>query len=212
MSTASNEAPAGRPYGIALVTGAVLAVALVTHHPTHHGQWLVNALVHGGIIAVLGVFAYGFAGLTGRLGEHSVFGRLGFIAFVFGAAGMIAAALVSGFIVEELIKGYVHSAGDERDVDMILRPAIGLCRAINQVCAKLGVLATAAALALWSLHLLHVQGSRAIGAVGVVAGVGLAAAMPLGYLRMNVHGMIAFGLVLAGWSVAVGVQLIRGKI
>ena len=51
-----------------------------------------------------------------------------------------------------------------------------------------------------------------VGLLGTLAGSVLIAALLLGYLPMNVHGMLAFVGVQACWTVAVGVMMVRRMI
>ncbi len=85
--------------------------------------------------------------------------------------------------------------------------------ATNQICSKAGVLAMSIAVALWSLNLLSRPGGvRAVGIFGCLAGGIPAAALMLGYLHMDMHGMLAFVLTQTLWTLAVAWMLVRGRI
>ncbi len=207
---------------MAIALGSVLSVALMAAHPTVHArgvsdlvegvvrQAAVNGLVHGALIALLGVLFFGFSGLSSRLGLGRAAVRGGLVAYAFGAAALTAAALVNGFVVPELAARY--RTGPAADLEA-LWPVLGLCHAANQVCSRLGTLAIAVAVLLWSLPLARRRGlQRAIGAFGLTAGVLFPAALLAGRLPMTVHGLGAFLLVQAAWGVAVAVELLRGRL
>ncbi len=90
---------------------------------------------------------------------------------------------------------------------------MGLARAGNQVCSRVGVLCSALAWLGWSLPFLQMVGSiRWLGWLGVLAGCGVASSLLLGLLPMNVHGMLVYVTVQTAWSVAIGWHLWRGTL
>jgi hypothetical protein len=136
--------------------------------------------------------------------------RGGLVAYQMGTAALVAAALVSGFIVPELVLPYQGRPAEELEA---LRGVLGLARAANQVCSRMGVLATSLAMVLWSLAILARPGlSRAVGLLGCVAGAGLVVALLSGHLPMNVHGALAFVLAQTVWNLGVAVELIRNRL
>ena len=52
--------------------------------------------------------------------------------------------------------------------------------------------------------------AKAIGALGLLAGPGVAALLAMGAIRMDVAGASLAYAAFAGWSVLVGLHLIRG--
>src|SRR5262245_5625841 len=107
----AETVPSGRPAGVALAVASLLTVAFMAHHPTVHAHGpagfveevtrgaLVNGVVHGSLIALVGVFVYGFTGLASRLGMNSALARAGLVAYGMGAIALVAAALANGFIL-----------------------------------------------------------------------------------------------------------------
>jgi hypothetical protein len=164
-----------------------------------------NAVVHGALIAVVGLLVAGFSCLATRLGRNSLIARAGLVAYGLGAIAMSAAALVSGFIVTQFLAPYRDRP--EAELEMV-RHILGLCRTVNQVCSSVGVMGMAVAVLLWSSLLVRRSGpSFAVGVLGCVAGAGLVIGVLSGHLRMDVHGMLAFTLVQLAWSVGVSVLL-----
>jgi hypothetical protein len=75
------------------------------------------------------------------------------------------------------------------------------------------VVASAIALVFWSIALTQRMGvARTIGILGIVLGFAPLVALAIGYLPMDIHGVLAFIVTQTVWSIAVGVLLIRGRI
>lgn len=219
--TSDPTDPPGRSAGIAILLATAVSAVLMPLHPRLHAAGMAefvekvaataaaNAAVHGGIVAALGLFVAGFACLAARLGG-SVVSRAAMVAFAGGAAALAVAALVGGFAVPELVSRYRAATAEELEA---LRHVLGLSRAANQVFSRAGVTAVAVAVFLWSLLLVRRGGfTFAVGAAGVVVGASLVAGVVSGYLRMDLHGMLAFVAALGCWSVGVAVLMIRGRI
>ena len=213
--------PSGRAAGVAIALASGLSVAFMAYHPRLHAKGMAefvekaaevaveNAIVHGSLVAALGVLVAGFGCLTARLGG-SLASRAGLVAYSGGAIALATAALVSGFIVPELVSRYHGSPRDELET---VRHVLGLCRAVNQVCSKAGVMGTAAAMLLWSVLLVRRSGfSFAVGVAGCVCGAALVAGLLSGHLKMDIHGMVAFAVAQAAWNAGVSTQLIRKRL
>ncbi|HQR06372.1 MAG TPA: hypothetical protein PLN21_06095 [Gemmatales bacterium] len=198
-------------------------------------QQFVNSLVHGTLIGLMGLLVVGFSSLSSRMGWQHTLVRTAFISFCMGVMAMIAAALISGFIIPEFVEGYQartaqqmktsdhghavavipaepSSAASLEQIKSMLQ-IMGLARSGNQVCSRMGVLASAISYLLWSLALLRYTGRvKWVGIFGTFAGLLLSAALLLGFLPMNVHGMLVYVGVQACWSVAVGWMMLTGRI
>ena len=214
--------PSGRATGVVIGLASVLSVAFMVFHPTVHAhdtteliagvarKASVNRVVHGSLIALVGVLVCGFTCLSSRLGANSICARGGLVAYVIGAATMIVAALISGFIFPEFIARYEGRPTAELET---LRPALALAWTVNQVCARAGVLAMSIAMLLWSANLAsRPGGTRVVGALGAIVGTLLVGALLSGNLPMNIHGVLAFELAYTLWSLAVATLLILRRI
>lgn len=205
--------PAGRPAGLLVAAASLLSLVFMVMHPTSHAPGptaLLNAVVHGTLIALSGALACGFTCLASRLGMRLILVRAGLVAYVMGTGAFIAAALINGFIVPQLLTRYGVTL---HEVPETLGYILRLCREVNQTCSRMGVLADSAAILLWSMVLVRrPDPARSVGLLGGLAGAGPLLGVLLGQMAMNVHGMLAFVLCQTLWSLAVAALLMRGRI
>ena len=194
---------ADRIAGSALIGAAAASVLAMAHHPTDAHAGALGALVHGTMIAILMVTAFGFAHFALRRGARRPAILAGAVAYAVSVVVTIGAATINGFVVTAL------AARGVTDHDLFL-----FAWEANQALARLGVYATAAAFAFWSLDFLRRPGAeaKAIGALGLLAGPGVAALLAAGAIRMDVAGAGLAYAAFALWGVAVGAHLIRGKL
>ena len=202
------------------MAGLALSLVFVAHHPTvgsRKGPEFVsevmskavpNGVVHGALIALIGVLVAGYSGLAFRLGLASLVVRAGLVAYVIGAVGWVAAALINGFIMPAFISGYAGCRPGDLEA---IRHVLALGRDANQMSSRLAVLAMSAAVACWSVALAR-RGHLTTGGLGGVAALLLSAALLSGHLPMDLHGVMAFTLVQAIWGVSIAALLIRGRV
>ncbi len=212
--------PSGRATGIALLIASVLTVALMATHPTVHAhepaefigavarQATTNAVVHGSLIVLMGILVYCYSCLASRLGLDSACVRAGLVAYVMGIVAVMPAALTGGFLIPEFVERFRDRPAQDL---LVMKHILTLCSLAMQLGTRVWVVATSAAVILWSVALTG-RGARTVGVLGVVAGVAPLVALAAGRLPTNVHGVGAFVLVQAVWGVAVGVLMIRGRI
>jgi hypothetical protein len=193
--------------GMALVLGAALTVLAMAHHPTHlhPGPNGLNQLVHAVMIGLCGVMAFGFAHLALRRGlaHPTVLG--GLVAYLIGLFGNVGAATINGFAVPALAA---------RGKDAIGAGPFLLAWELNQALAGLAVFAVGAAFLLWSLGMIKRRdlAVRAVGVLGIAAGVVPAVLLATAAVSMNVAGaMLVYGLQ-AGWTVLAGFLLLSGRL
>jgi hypothetical protein len=219
MSNDASFSPT-RAAGITIIVAAVLSIGFMLYHPRVHAhgmsdfvvavrqELLVNGVVHGTLIALMGVLAAGFSVVTTRL--DSVWARIALAAYAIGVVSGMAAASINGLIVPEFV---LHFGGKSESVLEALRPVLSFCHSANQVCSRMWVVASAIALVFWSIALTQRMGvARTIGIPGIVLGFAPLVALAIGYLPMDIHGVLAFIVTQTVWSIAVGVLLIRGRI
>ena len=225
--TTANEVPndsgtAGeaRVAGIVLVAATLLSILMMAHHPsasTHDPASLaadiastatLSRVVHGVLIALIGFELYAFVVFAGRLAAGRSAARAGVVAYAIGSGAMIGAALISGFVVSSLGIYYAGVADPAPFVDFARLSMTG-----NQALAKLGVIATSAAIVLWAIALLHdSKRARWLAIVGLATGLAPALALLAGWIRLDVHGMLIVVIAQALWNLAAGTELIRGRI
>jgi hypothetical protein len=206
--------PRDLPSGLLLITSAALTVLLMAFHPTghellepgsHSGVQLVNAWVHGIAVLAMALHLTGLLGLLREL-ETPRLGVAAAVAYGFGAVAFVLAVTASGWVTPRALVGLAQATGSMREVYAALA---GQAAELNQAAAKIGTVATSAAIGLLGLALLGWgRFARGLGIVGAVLGLVTALAVVTGQLRLDVHG---FGLVVLGhsaWWTALGLALV----
>ena len=209
-----------RAAGFAILAGLLLSLAFMAGHPiprshsrtefvaevTHLA--LSNSVVHGSLIACVGVLVAGYSGLAYRLGLASLVVRAGLVAYAIGAAGWVAAGLLNGFILPAFVTQYAGRPPGDLDA---MRHIQSVGREANQASSRMAVLAVSVAVACWSLALGR-RGFLATAVVGSIAAVLPASAVLTGHLAMDVHGMWMFLVCQVVWGGFIASLLIRGRV
>lgn len=188
--------------GAALAAAALTSAAAMAHHPASaHGGGGLIGLVHGVMIVLVGLLAFGFTHFSrGRgLGRPAILA--GLIFYGISVVAHVGAATINGFVVPAL----AGRGGVSHDIFLFAWET-------NQALAGLGVYATGAAFILWSIDLVRREGGwlRLVGLAGLVAGALPAALLASGAIRMNLSGAMLVYAVHAAWAALVGISLIRG--
>jgi hypothetical protein len=202
MTEVADRKGADRIAGGALIIGSLLSVLVMAHHPEHVDPNGLVGFVHGAMIALMGATAFGFAHFALRRGLGRPAVLAGLVAYFIGLVADIGAGTTNGFIVPALA---AHGPSlSSRDVFLLAWEA-------NQALAKLGVFATAAAFAFWSVDFLRRPGfePKAIGVLGLAAGLGPAFLLSSGVSDMHVAGAFLAYASFAIWGAAVGLHMIR---
>lgn len=188
--------------GFALIAAGIGTVGAMAHHPSGAHGGALGPIVHGVMILLLALQAFGFAGMAVWRGVSRPLIVAGAVAYAISLFGHVAAATINGFVVPALASRGHGTVG--HDIFLFAWQA-------NQAFAKLGVLATSAAYLLWSVDYLTDADRRlkAIGLVGLVTGITPAALLLGGAIRMNVAGAFLSYAVFAAWAVVVGLVMVR---
>jgi hypothetical protein len=221
VAVGTEPASSGRPAGFVLGLGSIIMLAFMALHPTVHAHGAAglasemsrvavrNAVVHGTLIANLGLMLLGLLGLADRLGLGRMLVRAGIIAAAMGTITLNGAALLNGFVTPSLVARYAD-AGASFDE---LHPVLLLAHECSVALVHAGIPALSAAVLALSIVLLGRGGaSRLIGALGVICALLPVVAQASGNLPVDVHGFGAFVLVQSIWYMATAVQLIRKRI
>jgi hypothetical protein len=195
-----------RPAGIAMAAAAAGTILAMAHHPSGAHAGGLGGLVHGAMILFLAVLAWGFVTFAVRRGGARPLVLAGLVAYGLGVFAHVGAATINGFVVPALAaRG--HGAVVGHDIFLFAWEA-------NQALARLGVYATGAAFILWGADLLRGPAgeTRAVGALGLLAGAVPAALLATGTIGMNVAGAFTVYAAHAAWAALVGLQLIRGRV
>ena len=209
--------------GITLIAASLVAMFGILHHPTHaeheqdnrpiadileemQSQQLINTLVHGTMIVIVGLFVFSTSYLTELLGFDRASVRAAMIVYLFGGSCMVIAAAVNGFISPSVM-GKLSAAAtlDKASIDAIG----GLLSEINRIAALTGVVGMSLGVLLWSIGMLQQTNPwRLAGVIGLcVGGIGVIGILS-GQLRATVPGMIFFVATQSAWNIAVGKRLL----
>jgi hypothetical protein len=213
------EGSADRIAAWALIAIPVLEMAAMAHHPSvashEPGQMVtqlralaaLDARVHGILIALLYAALFALVQFAVARGLARAAVRIGLCAYAAGVITMSAAGLVDGFIVPRvvLVLPGIAPAGSD-----LLAQLAAFAVLFNQAFADCGAVLMSVGIAAFSLELVRgtPPGTRALGAFGLVSGLGGALAVGTGWLRLDVHGMGAVLLLQALWTVGAGVVLL----
>jgi hypothetical protein len=203
-------------YGSALIVGALAGLVTMSLHPT--GDQLLadvrqiaplGLAVHALALAALPVSFFGAIGLARLLGADGEAALAGLVAYGMAQIAVMIAAVASGLLAPALAARMVGTTGAEHDLAAALFNYTG---AINQAFAKVYVLASSAAILLWSFAILaHGRLSRAAGVLGAIVGALALLAVTIGHMRLDVHGFGAVVLSQGIWMITVGVLLARAR-
>lgn len=191
-----------RTAGGALALASAAVVLTMAHHPTGLHSDGLTQIVHGTMLVLIGVTAYGLFHFALRQGIARPAVLAGVVAYAIGTMGNVGAATVSGFAAPAMA---VHE-GIDHGLFIVTWE-------LNQALAKVAVAATGAAFLLWSLGLFGRSGWRAkgIALLGMAAGVAPLLLLGFGALRMNVAGAMIVYAMQAGWMFLIGLYLFSGR-
>lgn len=200
--------------------GSLLMGFAMAHHPTAHGHDLpevlhsmarinsLNAWVHGSLLVIVGLLAIGYAGFSDGL-RFPRLARAGRPAYFAGALAMGVAGLINGFAAPAVARKLTASPAQDLNA---AGPVFSALWELNQAFAAAGVVATGAAVVLWSMALVRQGGlGRWVGAAGIVATAALLIALIGGWLTLNVHGFGLFVLVQAVWGLMVAASMLWAR-
>jgi hypothetical protein len=205
MADVGENGQADRIAGGALIVGALLSVLAMAHHPDHVDPGGVVGIVHGAMILLMTATAFGYTHFALRRGLKRPQILAGLIAYLVSLVAHLGAGTINGFIVPALAA---------RGADLSGRDVFLLAWESNQALARLGVFATAAAFTFWSIDFLRRPGleAKAIGGLGLLAGLVPAVLLATGAINMHVAGAFAAYAAFAVWGVLVGLHLVRGRL
>src|SRR5450631_2005118 len=220
--TAETQQHGARIAGATLAIGTVLEIAAMARHPsvrTSDASQAVHQIadmavlscwVHGALLGFTLIVAYGLSEFALRRDLRRPLIRAGAIAYAAGIVFMLGAAMVSGFIISDLIAYTPHASSLDLQINAQL---LTLCRVLNQTWAKFGVVAMSAGIGLWSIDLLRDSAmGRMIGILGLLVSAVPALAITFGLMHLDVGGMTAVVLLQAIWNIAVGLAMLRSRI
>ncbi len=185
---------------------------VVGAHPITPDQFekLATLMIGVHVLAIAGIpFSFlGAFALARRLDSPDRLALLGLAIYSLGLVAVTIAPAISGLVGTEILRHIIARGADGEQ----WRTLMSYNSLINQAFAKIFVVASCSAVALWSLTIVK---SRvlpvAIGIYGLLMGLVVVIALISGALSLDAHG---FGLVIfsqAIWFIVVGILLLRSK-
>lgn len=204
--------------GIALIIGAISGVVTMILHPVSGGgghvmtpaqfETLANLITGVHVLAIVGI-PFLFLGALALSRQLEMGGRLALLALVIYCAGLVAvmiAPAISGLVGTAILRKTVAHAADSEQWRLLME----YNHLINQAFAKIFVVASSAAIGLWSFMIMRGRALPvALGGYGLVLAPVIVFAMMSGALSLDAHG---FGLIVfaqAVWLVLAGIFLAR---
>jgi hypothetical protein len=202
--------------GLALIAGSVAGIVTMSQHPTAEdlfapGQLESAArmlvLVHALALVSLPMLFLGALVLWKRLGSNDGCAIAGLVLYAFAMVAVMNAAVFDGLVTASIaprISAATPTASEGWRIAFMYNGHL------NQAFARVFVVASTAAIVLWSVSIIRNGAlARALGWYGCVLGaITLVAVFP-GHLRLDPHG---FGLIVLGqavWFISAGAQLWR---
>ena len=192
-----NDSASPRAGALAIIAGVIASVALMAAHPTsvgtmQIGPWDINVIVHAVAVLATPLLGYGAFALTKLIARPLAGLALAF--YLFGCAAIMSAAIMSGFVMTELV-GAAHTPGASR-TGIDFQSLANLTHWQNQAYANVYTGLAAIAVLMWSIAW---RGRAVERVLGVIVGAGTLAWMATGTLVLNIHGMLAVTLGQAVW-------------
>src|ERR1051325_1455626 len=192
------------------MTGTIITMALhptsqdVTRSQNADHMMQLNVAVHSLALICMPILFLGALGLTRRLAAPNRLALSALVMFGFADVAVMIAAAASGLIAPGL---FHHMVANPGMVDA-WRAALAMNGHINQAFATIFVVASSAAIVLWSAAMLRSGSfSRPLGISGCIVGPITEIAVLSGHIRLNVHGFGMVVLVQAIWFISAGVLL-----
>jgi hypothetical protein len=203
--------------GVALIIGAASGMITMTLHPVTGGgrpitpaqfEKLATLMIGVHILAIAGV-PFSFLGALAMMRRLDSPGRVaitGLVVYALALVAVIIAPAISGLVGTEIIR-HMIAQGPGHDQ---WRPLATYNHLINQAFAQIFVVASCAAIVLWSFVIVKRRAlPMALGFYGLLLGPAIVIAMTTDQLNLDVHG---FGLITfsqAIWFIASGILMLR---
>jgi hypothetical protein len=218
MATHTPRPPATRLPALVLIGAGIAGALVMAFHPSAHGTG-VEARLHGlaaisplamhvhmaMIACVVAVWlALAWIARQSPSGWVWLAARL----YALGAAAMVGAALLYGFITGAYLGRALPAVATAMDA----LPPVLLAFSANQVLAGFGTLVMSAAIVAWSVALVRMPGrlARVCGVYGIGAGWACIVAYASGLLSLDVAGMMAVVVAHGAWYCLLGLWSLRG--
>ena len=210
------EGRSDRVAGLAVAAATILSLVAIAFHPsvarTGTPEELVRRLVafstldeivHGTLILAVAGLLYGMAAYSLRRGMRSAGVLAGLVTYALGAAALVGAGLIDGFMIPMLA---VRTAAEPAATAAALQILTVLAIAIG-VLTKFGLAATCLAMLCWAAGLVRTAGRPRITGIAGIASALAVAALLTATRQLNPHALAALFALQAVWYVAVASEL-----
>jgi hypothetical protein len=170
---------------------------------------LIDGLVHGGFIVILGALIVCFVFLSRYLGAARTPVVIGLVAFCIGSGALMASMTLDGFATPAIA---VRLAGtDSADNPVMAKTLLILVGALVRILMPMGMLFQSAAMFSWSSVIVRHRGllPRAAGAFGLAVAVSLIVAVVAVPTAMATHVLLSGIVLQAIWYFALAAVLFR---
>jgi hypothetical protein len=191
-----------RNIGILLMVSAVAAIFLMFHHPSHFHSSNLNALIHGGMIAVILVATLGVTFLAISQEMRRPFILAALLLYGVGSIFNILAALINGFVVPQWL---AQATGPN------IEDIQSLAWIINQNAGRLAVYTHGLGILSFGIHLLlnaTTRLGRLISLVSLLIGSFTPLVLVLRDNRLTVHTALIIYSLESFWLMAISLMLI----
>lgn len=207
----------GKISGAALIVGAIGGVGTMIIHPVGahlgaspadlHAAADMTRLAHAIALVSMPLMLFGYADFSRRLGFTRASALAGLTFQAFAVMAVLSATLMSGMVMGELLD---TAANPGRHGTEHLQGQMHYTFVLNQAYSAVYTLASAAAIAAWSLGLWAAGRLRGLAILGAVVAVGQAGFMAIGGDdALSVHGFMLIIFAQAAWAIGIGVALLR---
>lgn len=204
--------------GWALIAGSVASIITMSLHPTGHDLFVAGQLhsvarlaiaVHALALVSLPVLFLGACGLSYRMASAGRLALAALATYGFALVAVMNAAVFSGLVAPGIASRIVEATPEASDA---WRVAFRYNGDLNQSFALVFVVASSAAILLWSTAILRGGGlARGIGTYGCILAPIILLVVLSGHLRLDVHGFGAIMLGQAIWFISAGAQLCKAE-
>jgi len=201
-----------RKSGLTLLMGTAGFLVVMAFHPVR-GNFSIfrNIAVHSLVLAVLPIMFIGAIGLYRRLAAPDQLGLSGFVLYAFATVAAMNAGVASGFLGSYLVEKI--DAAESESVTNLWRALFDYNFQVNQAFAMLFMVASSAAILLWSIAILRGRKlGQGLGVYGCVVAAFCIGGILMGYGMTTIHGFGGLVFLSQGvWFFTSGVALSRAQ-
>ena len=205
--------------GIALIAGSIGFIITMSFHPSGHdfmeaGNQLSHVITRTIIVHIpaavsLPILFLGALALSRSLASPDRIAIAAIVAYGFAAVAAMSNVVVDGFVAPGLMGKLITAAPPASDMWRVVLSYNGR---LNEVYAQIFLIASSAAITLWSIAILRNRTlAVGIGIYGVLLGPIIVIALTMGHLTLAEHWFRLFIVAQVAWFIIVGALLLRLK-